>query len=242
MVLLGPLAPCRAGEIKLRTGDVVAFVGGTDMVRMQNGGRLEAALTKKFFAAQPKFRDLAWDGDTVDFQSTVQERWRKEAHEKKGGLGGWEDQLKQVGASVVMTQFGKMESLAGKAGLAAFMERYGKLLDELGAGGRRLVLLEPHGFEWEPVAGNHLAEYTTAIRLLAEKRSLPFVSLAEMTALEKSAPADLAAAVREKHRLYYDYWRPANWKCLFGDDGNRVFANAAEGLPSFKQEWRPSRR
>lgn len=237
MVLLGPLAPCRAGEIKLRTGDVVAFVGGTDMVRMQNGGRLEAALTKKFFAAQPKFRDLAWDGDTVDFQSTVQERWRKEAHEKKGGLGGWEDQLKQVGASVVMTQFGKMESLAGKAGLAAFMERYGKLLDELGAGGRRLVLLEPHGFEWEPVAGNHLAEYTTAIRLLAEKRSLPFVSLAEMTALEKSAPADLAAAVREKHRLYYDYWRPANWKCLFGDDGNRVFANAAEGLPSFKQEW-----
>jgi hypothetical protein len=43
--------------------------------------------------------------------------------------------------------------------------------------------------------------------------------------------------VREIHRLWYDYWRPANWKCLFGDDGKRVFSNAAEGLPSFKEEW-----
>lgn len=236
-LLLIPLAPSGTAEIELRAGDVVAFVGGTDLVRTQKDGRLEAALTKKFFAAQPKFRDFAWDGDTVDFQSTVGERWRKVGHQGKGGFGGWENQLGLVGATVVVAQFGKMESLAGEAGLVAFLQRYGKLLDELGAGGRRLVLLEPRGFEWEPSGGNHLAEYTAAIRQLAEKRGLPFVSLAEMTALEESAPTVLTAAVREKHRLWYDYWRPANWKCLFGDDGNRVFSNAAEGLPSFKQEW-----
>ncbi|MFN0128790.1 MAG: hypothetical protein ACKV19_19135 [Verrucomicrobiales bacterium] len=33
--------------------------------------------------------------------------------------------------------------------------------------------------------------------------ALLLVPLAEMTALEESAPADLTAAVREKHRLWY---------------------------------------
>jgi len=220
-----------ASTIELRQGDVVAFTGGTDLVRMQKDGRVEAALTRQFIEAGPRFRDLAWEGDTVEFQGTVQERWRKEA------FGGWDDQLKRVGATVVIAQFGKMESLDGKAGLAAFVERYGKLLDELGAGGRRLVLMEPHGFEWESTVGNSLPDYTAAIRKLAERRGLPFLSLTEMIALEKSAPADLTAAVQEKHRLWYDYWRPANWKCLFGDDGKRVFSNAAGGLPSFKEEW-----
>jgi hypothetical protein len=225
------LAPVHAAPIQLRDGDVVAFVGGTDLVRMQKDGRVEAALTKRFLEASPKFRDLAWEGDTVEVQSTVHERWRRDA------FGGWRDQLKRIGATVVIAQFGKMESLAGTEGLAAFVERYGKLLDELGGDGRRVVLLEPHGFEWETPSGNRLADYTAAIRQLAEQRGLPFVSLAELKALEDSAPADLTAAVREKQRLWYDYWRPANWKCLFGDDGKRVFSSAAEGLPSFKEEW-----
>ena len=46
-LLLVPLAPSGAAEIELRAGDVVAFVGGTDLVRTQKDGRLEAALTKK---------------------------------------------------------------------------------------------------------------------------------------------------------------------------------------------------
>ncbi|MFT5192336.1 MAG: glucose/arabinose dehydrogenase/HEAT repeat protein, partial [Verrucomicrobiales bacterium] len=52
---------------------------------------------------------------------------------------------------------------------------------------------------------------------------------------EKLEP--LRLAIVEKHRLWYDYWRPANWKCLFGDDGKRGFSKAAEGLPSFQEEW-----
>ena len=47
----------------------------------------------------------------------------------------------------------------------------------------------------------------------------------------------LRQAVVEKHRLWVDYWRPANWKCLFGDDGKRGFSKAAYGLPSFQEEW-----
>ncbi|MFP6887340.1 MAG: hypothetical protein VB997_07240, partial [Opitutales bacterium] len=75
------------GVLRLKKGDVVAFVGGTDMVRLQREGRLEAALPHHFREVEPKFRDLAWDGDTVYFQSTVRERWRRQA------FGVWRDQL-----------------------------------------------------------------------------------------------------------------------------------------------------
>ncbi|MBC8245200.1 MAG: c-type cytochrome [Verrucomicrobia bacterium] len=47
----------------------------------------------------------------------------------------------------------------------------------------------------------------------------------------------LRAAVREKHRLWYDYWRPANWKCLFGDDNRRVFSiGNRKNVPSIRDE------
>jgi len=52
-------------DFVLKKDDVVAFVGGTDMVRMQKEGLVEGSITKRFLAAKPRFRDLAWDGDTV---------------------------------------------------------------------------------------------------------------------------------------------------------------------------------
>ena len=108
----------RAVPIELGKEDVVAFVGGTDMVRMQKSGRLEAALTHRFIKVRPKFRDLAWDGDTVYFQSTIRERWRQ------GAFGDWKAQLKKVGATVVIAQFGKMESLDGPERFGDFIESY----------------------------------------------------------------------------------------------------------------------
>ena len=48
---------------------------------------------------------------------------------------------------------------------------------------------------------------------------------------------DLRTAVREKHRLWFDYWRPANWKCLFGDDNRRVFSiGSRKNIPSIRDE------
>lgn len=48
---------------------------------------------------------------------------------------------------------------------------------------------------------------------------------------------DLLTAVREKHRLWFDYWRPANWKCLFGDDNRRVFSiGNRKNIPSIRDE------
>ena len=229
-----------AAPLELREGDVVAFVGGTDMVRMQNDGRLEAALTYDSMDASPRFRDLAWDGDTVYFQSTVGERWREEAF---GDLG---EQLDKVGATVVISQFGKIESLDGVDQLGAFIEAYGDLIETFSLNGRRVLILGPSPFEWDGVGDRSLKEYTRAIEKLATQQDVPFVSAeAEnpvgsfIRALGSGAeiPDTLLSSVREKHRLWYEYWRPANWKCLFGDDSLRIFSNAAEGLPSFKEEW-----
>ena len=48
---------------------------------------------------------------------------------------------------------------------------------------------------------------------------------------------DLLVSVREKHRLWFDYWRPANWKCLFGDDNRRVFSiGNQKNVPSIRDE------
>ena len=96
-----------AGVLELRKGDVVAFSGGTDLINIQKEGRLESALTMKWRENTPLFRDFAWDGDTVYHQSAERERWRQDA------FGNWEAQLKRAGATVVLAQFGKMESLDG---------------------------------------------------------------------------------------------------------------------------------
>ncbi len=221
-----------ADPLVLREGDVVAFVGGTDMVRMQKEGTFEAQLGQKWRTVKPKFRDLAWDADTVYFQSTVRERWRKEA------FGGWNDQLKRVGATVVVAQFGKIESLDGKERLGEFVQAYGSLIDQFSEEGRRVVLLAPGMFEWEgALERSALPDYTAAVEKLATDRGLPYTSVSDWSRSLPKLAAATVDAVREKHRLWYEYWRPANWKCLFGDDSKRIFSNAAEGLPSFKEEW-----
>ena len=48
----------------------------------------------------------------------------------------------------------------------------------------------------------------------------------------------LRLAVIEKHRLWYDYWRPANWKLLYGDDARRVFTRGGKNHIPFKDEWK----
>ena len=112
-----------------------------------------------------------------------------------------------------------------------------------------------------------LALYVKATKLIAAERNLMFVDLftdargsltedglhvtpesqryvAEtlakklgMTPAPAAQLAPLREAIIEKHRLWYDYWRPANWKLLYGDDARRQFTKASEGQLPFRQEW-----
>ncbi|MDA7789934.1 hypothetical protein N8967_04325, partial [Akkermansiaceae bacterium] len=237
---------CAAAQpLELQKGDVVAFVGGADLVRMQEDGRLEAALTLRFREATPQFRDLAWEGDTVYFQNAVRERWRTEA------FGGWPEQLRRIKATVVIFQFGKMESFDGIGKIAQFTEAYGKLIDELTGEGRRAILLAPSPFEW-PAARERaaLASYTKAVATLAKNRKIPFITSDQANSVKafirgltgKTEPngplyKQVRFTVREKHRLWVEYWRPTNWKCIFGDDSKRIFSKASHGRPSIQEEW-----
>ncbi|MEO1860444.1 MAG: HEAT repeat domain-containing protein [Verrucomicrobiales bacterium] len=230
-ILFFSISLVSAKPLQLKDGDVIAFLGGSDLVRAQKDGTLEAAITHRFKDLNIKFRDLAWEGDTVFFQSTVRERWRREA------FGSLNEQLKRVGANVVISQFGKMESLNGEAALKEFLESYEKLINELQSENCRVVILAPSSFEWDAANDQFLDKYTEGIESLAIKKKIPFVKENFAEELGEEPPMNLILSVREKHRLWYDYWRPANWKCLFGDDSKRVFSNAAEGLPSFKEEW-----
>ena len=138
----------RAAEPWLKAGDVVALVGGEDMVAVAEEGWLETLVTW----AQPKdrirFRSLAWEGDTVFEQ-------RRDLN-----YPTLEAQLDKIGATAVICQFGKMESFAGKDGVAAFTEAYEKLLARLNPEGkRRIALVLPSAFSLGdlPVPGPQLS-------------------------------------------------------------------------------------
>ncbi|MEA3207338.1 MAG: hypothetical protein QOE70_395 [Chthoniobacter sp.] len=141
-----------AAEPFLRPHDVIAIVGGEDMVVMSEYGYLELLLTRALPEYQLRFRNLAWEGDTVFEQ-------RRDLN-----FPTLEEQLDKVGATVVLTQFGQMESFAGKEKLPEFIAAYEKLISRLNGGGKRRVMVHPPAsFELlslPPV--HHLAEAAAA--------------------------------------------------------------------------------
>ena len=117
-------------RLELVEHDVVVFMGGANMLHLQQDGHLEAILTQEFAASRPKFRDLSWEADTVFQQGTVIERWRQNAHFKDlGGLGDLDRQLERLGATVVIAQFGALESMRGEESHAHFTEACEELVD-----------------------------------------------------------------------------------------------------------------
>jgi hypothetical protein len=120
-VLDQPLA--RAVEFSLGKKEVVAFVGGTNVGRAQEDGSLEAMLTRAFAQKEPVFRDMSWDADTVYRQGSVIERWRK------NGFGNRVEQLERQKITLVIAQFGRLESMEGKERLEDFAKAYQKLTE-----------------------------------------------------------------------------------------------------------------
>ena len=255
--------------LPLTSDDVVVFTGGTEVVEMQQSGYLETLLTTHIATASPKFRDLAWEADTVSFQGTVHGQWRAKGHfDDIKPFGSWTTQLKRVGATAILMQYGAMEILQGQR-VDSFINELDLLLEEFAQITPRLVLLSPAPFEGELARFNpQVTAYAQVMQRVARKRDLTFVDLTKdpinnrtrngwltapnqrrtmakqiATQLGIDTPTDwnplepLRQAILEKHRLWIDYWRPANWKCLFGDDGKRGFSNASHGLPSFQEEW-----
>ncbi|MEK6239495.1 MAG: c-type cytochrome [Planctomycetales bacterium] len=248
---------------------MVVFLGGANMARLQKSGRLETILTHAFADKPPKFRDLSWEADTAFRQGTVIERWRR------GGFGDRDAQLKRVGATVLVAQFGRLESMAGKDGIETFAKALDQLIDDVEKQVRLVVLVTPTPFEKPPSPlipdlskhNDDLAIYVEAMKEIAAERGATLVDLftnakagltdngmhikpdaqehvAQVIAkqLGVAVPSStklepLRRAVVEKQRLWHDYWRPANWKLLYGDDARRQFTRGGKDYIPFKEEW-----
>ncbi len=173
-------------EPLLKHDDVIAFVGGEDMVAMAEYSYLEAILTRAMPELHLRFRSLAWEGDTVFEQ-------RRDLN-----YPTLEQQLASTGATVVFAQFGEMESLEGKQGLAPFLAAYEKMLKRLSGKGRRVVVLTPSSIELttNPPHGDpaSTADYSEPILDLAATKGMTAIDILKNPVDDFGVPdADVAS-------------------------------------------------
>jgi len=109
-----------------KTDQTVVFLGGTATLNRDRHGYVEASLTVAFPDRRPRFRNLAWQGDTVFYQQRPRFFYTSSQFEK-----GVADGRRKVPADIVFVEFGKMESLAGADALQPFTVAYERLLDQL---------------------------------------------------------------------------------------------------------------
>lgn len=226
---------------------VIVFAGGENASELAKTGYLETILSRAWPDFALRFRNLAWEGDTVLEQ-------RRELN-----FPSWEEQLQSVEASLVFLQFGQAESYNGSAKLAEFTKAYQSLLRRTIKPQRRVILLSPTPFE-SPRPGSALPDllgqnksllsYSQAIRSLAAENGCEHIDLTEALGGENatrdgwhwndrghwlvaraiakafsvdspsSVPkewAELVSLVREKNQLWDRFWRPQNWAFLAGD-------------------------
>ncbi|MEP6673200.1 MAG: hypothetical protein ABJF10_28885 [Chthoniobacter sp.] len=256
------LGSAHAAEPFFKKNDVIALVGGEDMVVASEYGYLELLLTRALPDYHLRFRSLAWEGDTV--------------YEQRRDLNfpTWEEQLDKIGATVVICQFGQMESLDGKEKLPEFIAAYEKLLERLRNGGKRRVVIVSPNCDAKSPYGAAIEQFTNAQSILFV---MPYRSFVESYIIDgpmmrdgihlnedahsavayelvraiqrvkvlnagsyKAGEEDKMAAdnrlrqlIVAKNKLWFDYWRVQNWAFLAGDRTNQ---------PS-SRDWRdPSKR
>ena len=172
---LGPMpafAPSAHGGTPFREGDVIAFAGGATSIAVEQSGALETLLTLAHPGSRLRFRNLAWEGDTVDRRP------------RELNFPSLADELRSARVTVACLQFGASETLLPQADPAHFREAYGRLIDELRPVVPRLVLVTPPPFEAKPpplpdlaARNDLLARHVAVVRELAEARGLPLVDL-----------------------------------------------------------------
>jgi hypothetical protein len=132
LFFLALTAAVHAQPFELKPNDVIALTGGSNIERTRFNGYLQTSLIASKPELKIKVRNFGWEGDTVF------EQWRDGGHtenldpkraaaekriQAETGTDSWRQQrdwrqqLKEVGATVVIAQFGQMESLAGPDGL-----------------------------------------------------------------------------------------------------------------------------
>lgn len=233
-----------------RANDVIALIGGEDMVALAESGQLEAQIVQQPELATVKVRALAYEGDTVFEQH------------RQLNYPTWEEQFLKIGATIVIAQFGQMESLRPGSDAEEFVQNYEALLRRLAGKDRQVVILSATPFE-KPAAplpdltprNAVLEAQLPRLHALAGKLGAAFVDLyrtfpeggtftrdgihlnehgqravageiARQLGLRPVTADDptLRALLAEKNRLWFNYHRPQNWAFLHGDRTEQLFS------------------
>ena len=141
----------------LKSNDVVTFVGGEDVVVMQQYGYVELLLARETVAKGLHFRNLGWEGDTVFEQ-------RRELN-----FPSWEQTLTKIGATVIVAQFGQAESLRGRDAIPQFSRATVDLLRRFAATNRQIIVIAPVSFEKPPGALPDLTTNNTTLNLYSDE-------------------------------------------------------------------------
>lgn len=234
--------PFPDGKFVLGERETIVMLGGETLRQAGADGVGEAAVAQTYAALSPRFRWMAVAGDTVYVQG------------REMNFGPWPAQLQGCGATMVVCQFGRMESTDGPARLPEFTAAYHRLLDQLMTVTSRIVLLPPRPFEkWNlGVIGDHapdpavlnekLRAYAAAVVQIARDRKLiaadsPDFAAAMLAKVGEAADGELLAAIVEKNRLWSSCWRPANWPFAYGDRVWAEFGKPGGGAPFLKEEY-----
>ena len=130
-----PIAGFAGVKFAMADDEVVVFIGQENLVCEQKSGVMESMLKPARRAINRGFT-AAWEADTV------YEQWREV------NLAAGPAQLHAAGATMLVVQFGQMESLLdGPGRLTEFTAAHHRLLDEFAQRTRRVVLLSPLPFE-----------------------------------------------------------------------------------------------
>ena len=230
----------------LERGDVVAFIGGSGMVKQVESGALETFLTHAAGGNAVYFRDLAWQADTV-YQ-----------RQRPRNFGTQAEALDRIGATIVVAAFGQMEAMDGADRLTEFIDAYEAVLQEVRPRTGQIVLITPFPFE-RPASNPHLpdltkhndavAAYAKAIVKLADRNGWIAVDLSRfetagltmdgfqltpdghakwartVTQQLLGEPAGVLPEnwemvhnkIQKKNVLWRRHWRPTNWAFLYGN-------------------------
>ena len=169
----------RGPTFEPRPGETIAWIGGTEITDLDRYGFLEAAFQLAWPDAGLRWRNLAWQGDTVYRQARPLHFYTKAGDPQPGSIP---DHRVRTEPGIVFIAFGKMESLEGPERLPDFVAAYAKLLDDLLPLTKRLVLVEPTPFFNSGPAAHQAGErnealstYVAGIERMAAERNLLFV-------------------------------------------------------------------
>ncbi len=174
-----PVPPFDEGRFEPRIGETISWIGGTEVADLDRHGFLEGGFHLAWPDLGLRWRNLAWQGDTVYRQARPMYFYTRKGDTQPGSIP---DHRERTEPGIVFIAFGKMESLEGTDRSPDFIAAYAKLLDELTQLTKRIVLVEPtpffHSGPAADLSGERntvLAEYIEAIGELAKERGLRFV-------------------------------------------------------------------